>query len=109
LISKPKQLLNYATKEVSKIGQASFNFLWVFLPQKFSILKEISICKLEGSSRQHQDSTQGGRRLLLTSDFQIEISFKIEFFMEVLPKIDSRKLAQFFRPPSLRNFAASLI
>ena len=43
LISEPKQWLNYATKEVSKIVQASFNFLWVFLPQKLPISKEILI------------------------------------------------------------------
>ena len=43
LISELKQRLNYATKEVLKIVQASFNFLRVFLPQKLPILKEISI------------------------------------------------------------------
>jgi len=43
LISEPKQLLNYATKEVSKIVQASFDSLLIFVPQKFPILKEISI------------------------------------------------------------------
>jgi len=32
--------------------------------------------------------TRGGHRLLLTSDFQIAISFEIEGFMEVLPKIN---------------------
>jgi len=39
LISELKQQLNYATKDVLKIMQASFNFLWVFLPQKLPILK----------------------------------------------------------------------
>ena len=32
--------------------------------------------------------TQGGHRLLLTSDFRIKISSKIESFLEVLPKIN---------------------
>jgi len=43
LISEPKQWLNYAKKEILKIVQASFNFLWVFLPQKLPILAEILI------------------------------------------------------------------
>jgi len=76
LISEPKQRLNYATKEVLKPVQALFNLLRVFLPQKLPILKEISIWKFDVSARQHQDD-QEGRRLLLTSDFQIEISIKI--------------------------------
>ena len=48
--------------------------------------------------------TVGGRRLLLTSDFQIEISFKFEFLIEMLPKNNYRRLAQLFRLPSLADF-----
>jgi len=62
------------------------------------------------SSRQHWDNNLlQGRRLLLTSDFQIEISLKIEFFMEVLPKNNYRRHAQFSRLPPLADFAASLV
>jgi len=39
LISEPKQWLRYSTKEVLKIVQASFNLLWVFLPQKLPIFE----------------------------------------------------------------------
>jgi len=54
--------------------------------------------------------TVGGRRLLLTSDFQIEISIKFEiFFIEMLPKNIYRRLAQLFRLPSLADFVASLV
>jgi len=56
------------------------NFPCVLIARKPPILKEISICKLEDSSRLHWDNKLGCRRLLFTSDFQIEISFKIDFF-----------------------------
>jgi len=79
LTSELNQRLNYASKEVLKVVQASFTFLWVFLPQNLPILKEITIGKFDVSSRQHQDDKHS-RRLLLTSDFQIEISCKIGNF-----------------------------
>jgi len=54
--------------------------------------------------------TVGDRRLLVLLNFLIEISFKIEsFFIEMLPKINQRKLAQYFRLSSLNDFAASLV
>jgi len=53
--------------------------------------------------------TVGGRRLLLTSNFQIEISFIFEMLIEMLPKHNYRRLAQLFRLPSLGDFAASLV
>jgi len=52
--------------------------------------------------------TVGGRRLLLTSDFQIEISFKLEFFLlKCYPKIITG--GQLLRLPSLGDFLASLV
>jgi len=78
LISKPKQWLKFATKEVLKYVQASFNSLWVFLPQKLPILKKNLDLKIRYEQQTSGQQTQGDRRLLLTSDFKIEISFKFE-------------------------------
>jgi len=44
--------------------------------------------------------TQRGRRLSLTSDTQIEISFKIESFYGSLAQNELRKLVKFFKPSS---------
>jgi len=109
LISEPKQWLNYAKKEVLKIVQASFNFFLGIYSTKGSDFERNLDLKIRCESQTSGRQTQGRRRLLITSNFQIKISFKLKVLMEMLPKINQRKLAQFFRPPSLRNFAASLV
>jgi len=55
LISEPKQWLGYATKDVSEIAQASFNFLLVFLPQMLPILEETLNLRIRYLSSGHQD------------------------------------------------------
>jgi len=41
--------------------------------------------------------------------FKSRFLSKLKVFMKELPKINQKKLAQFFRPLSLRDFAASLV
>jgi len=74
-------------KEAWKIVQASFNFLWVFLPQKLPILKEISIWKFDVSSRQDPDYTL--KEVCCSPRVSVSLFLsKMKVFMEVLPKID---------------------
>jgi len=97
---------------MSKILQASFNFPGItrIKASDFKRNFDLKICDEQHTTSGQQ--TVGGRRLLITLDFQIEIiSFKFDFFFmqAVSSKNNYRRLAQFFRLPSLDGFAASSV
>jgi len=73
--------------DVLTIVQASFNFLWVGTSSiKASDFERNLDLKIRREQQTSEQSTQGGRNLLLISDFRIEISFKIESFQESVTK-----------------------
>jgi len=80
LISEQKQWLNYATNEVLKLCKfllISFAGISSTTASKFDRNLDLKIRAGEQQTTPGQQTVRG-RRLLLTSDFLIEISFKFE-------------------------------
>jgi len=80
LISEPLQWLSYAKKHTFKIVQAAFDILWVLFVYKLRFWKNLDL-KIGGEQQiASGQQNRGGRCLLLSSDFQIKISFQIRSF-----------------------------
>jgi len=102
--------LNHVTKEMLKIIQAWFDFLGYFFHKNFRFRKK---SRFE-NSRWAADNTKTTSSRRSSSAAYLEVSNRDYFqnwffFLEVLPTSKERKLAQYFRPPSWRNFAAVLV
>jgi len=80
-ISEPRKWLNYAKKKHTlKIEQASFNIPWVTCIQAFDFERNLDLKIRGGQQTASGQQTRGGRRPLLPSDFQIEVSFAMGSF-----------------------------